>query len=117
VWLDVESPTWPISEADGLFCANLLHISAWSVSQALFSGAERLLPRGARLVTYGPYRKSGVHTSSSNADFDASLRERNPDWGVRDIDDLSACAATRQFRLVDTVAMPANNFTLVWERQ
>lgn len=117
VWLDVESPSWPISAADGLFCANLLHISAWSVTLGLFSGAERLLSRGARLLTYGPYRKSGVHTSASNADFDASLQAKNPDWGVRDIDDLSACAATRQFCLVATVAMPANNFTLVWERQ
>jgi hypothetical protein len=117
VWLDVESPTWPIRAADAVFCANLLHISAWSVTQSLFSGAERLLPRGGRLVTYGPYRNNGVHTSVSNADFDASLRSRNPEWGVRDIEDLKASAEARKLCLVDTVAMPANNFTLVWERK
>lgn len=116
LWLDAASARWPISEADALFCANLLHISAWNVTEGLFSGAERVLSPTALLVTYGPYRISGVHTSASNADFDASLRAQNPDWGVRDIDDLEACAQARGFRLVDTVRMPANNFTLVWQR-
>lgn len=116
VWLDAGSPSWPISAADALFCANLLHISPWSVALGLFAGAERLLaPRGL-LVTYGPYRRSGEHTSVSNADFDASLRAQNAEWGVRDIDDLSACAEERGFGLIDSVRMPANNFTLVWQR-
>jgi len=116
VWLDAGSPSWPIGTADGVFSANLIHISPWSVALGLFSGAERLLAPGALLVTYGPYRKSGVHTSVSNADFDASLRAQNPEWGVRDIDDLTQCAGDRGFGLVDSVKMPANNFTLVWQR-
>jgi len=116
VWLDAASPSWPIGAADGLFSANLLHISAWSVASGLFAGAERLLAPRRLLVTYGPYRKSGEHTSVSNADFDASLRAQNPEWGVRDIDDLSACARDRGFHLIDSVRMPANNFTLVWQR-
>jgi len=116
VWLDAASATWPISAADGVFCANLLHISPWNVAEGLFSGAERVLSQQALLVTYGPYRQSGVHTSVSNADFDASLRAQNPEWGVRDIDDLTACARERSLRLIDTVRMPANNFTLVWQR-
>lgn len=116
VGLDAASAAWPVSAADGLFCANLLHISPWSVAEGLFSGAQRVLSPGALLVTYGPYRRSGVHTSASNADFDASLRAQNPAWGVRDIDDLTACAQERSIRLVDTLRMPANNFTLVWQR-
>ena len=84
--------------------------------EGLFSGAQRLLSPGDLLVTYGPYRQSGVHTSVSNADFDASLRAQNPEWGVRDVDDLTACARERSFRLADSIRMPANNFTLVWRR-
>lgn len=114
--LDAASAAWPISAADGVFCANLLHISPWTVTEGLFSGAQRVLGVGALLVTYGPYRKSGVHTSVSNADFDASLRAQDPTWGVRDIDDLTVCAKGRGFDLVDTLRMPANNFTLVWRR-
>jgi len=116
VWLDAASPSWPISAADGLFSANLLHISPWGVALGLFAGAERLLTPRSLLVTYGPYRMSGVHTSVSNADFDASLRGQNSEWGVRDVDDLSACARARGFDLVESVKMPANNFTLVWQR-
>lgn len=116
IWLDAASATWPVSNADGLFCANLLHISAWNAALGLFSGAERVLSPTGLLVTYGPYRMSGTHTSTSNADFDASLRAQDPDWGVRDVDDLTACARERGFRLADTVRMPANNFTLVWQR-
>ncbi|HEY6729094.1 MAG TPA: DUF938 domain-containing protein [Polyangiaceae bacterium] len=116
VALDAASATWPVNAAEGVFCANLLHISEWSVAEGLFSGAQRVLSPGALLITYGPYRSSGVHTSASNADFDASLRAQNPTWGVRDIDDLSACARERGFRLADTLRMPANNFTLVWQR-
>lgn len=117
LWVDAAAAAWPISSADGVFCANLLHISAWNVAEGLFSGAHRVLSPQGLLVTYGPYRMSGVHTSVSNADFDASLRSQNPDWGVRDIDDLTECARERGFSLRDTVRMPANNFILVWQRQ
>lgn len=116
VRLDAASAAWPIGAADGVFCANLLHISAWNVAEGLFSGAQQVLSHQALLVTYGPYRMSGVHTSASNADFDASLRSQNSEWGVRDIDDLTLCAGARSFRLADSIRMPANNFTLVWQR-
>lgn len=117
IWLDVGAPTWPLSRVEGLFCANLLHISAWQIAESLFRGASRSLVSGAYLLTYGPYRKGGVHTSVSNADFDASLKQRNPEWGVRDIHDLEACAAAHGLTLVETISMPANNLTLVWQRR
>ena len=115
--LDVASPVWPITKADGLFCANLLHISHYQVTQALFAGAARVLAPGSLLVTYGPYRRGGQHTSVSNADFDAALKAQDPTWGVRDVDDLVVCASERGLELLDTIQMPANNLSLVWKKR
>ena len=115
--LDVASPIWPITKADGLFCANLLHISHPNVTHALFAGAARVLTSGALLVTYGPYRRGGQHTSVSNADFDAALKAQDPDWGVRDVDELTLCASERGLDLMDIIQMPANNLSLVWKKR
>jgi hypothetical protein len=95
-----------------VFCANLVHIAPWEVAEALLRGAARALaPRGL-LVTYGPYRLDGRHTAPSNEAFDATLRERDPRWGVRDVDALAN--VTDRLRLERKIAMPANNFTLVF---
>lgn len=114
--LDVSSRVWPIDHADAALCINMIHISAWESSEALFEGAERILSEGAPLITYGPYRVRGEHTAPSNAAFDESLRSRNPRWGVRDIDALEVLARGAGFVLEERVAMPANNMTLVWRR-
>ena len=95
-------------------CNNVLHISPWAVSQNLIAGAGRLLRAGGHLFVYGPFKRGGEHTAPSNAEFDASLRARNPAWGVRDIDDLAALAKDVGLTLTDAVAMPANNFVLVF---
>ena len=114
--LDVRSEPWPIARADAMLCINMIHISPWEVSEALFEGAQRVLSTDAPLVTYGPYRVHGRHTAPSNAAFDESLRSRDPRWGVRDIDELSALATRTGFSLDESVLMPANNMTLVWRR-
>jgi len=114
--LDVRSESWPIARADAMLCINMIHISPWEASEALFEGAQRLLSADAPLVTYGPYSVHGRHTAPSNAAFDESLRSRNPRWGVRDIDELSALATRTGFSLDESVLMPANNMTLVWRR-
>jgi hypothetical protein len=115
--LDVRSEPWPVARADAMLCINMLHISPWEASEALFEGAQRLLSADAPLVTYGPYRVHGRHTAPSNAAFDQSLRSRDPRWGVRDIDELSALATRTGFFLDESVLMPANNMTLVWRRE
>jgi len=117
VELDVRWRTWPVTTADAMLCINMIHISPWESTEALFAGARRILDIGAPLVTYGPYRVGGEHTAQSNAVFDQSLRARNPSWGVRDIDDLEALAKRTGFSLEERVAMPANNMTLVWRRR
>ncbi len=106
---------WPAGPYDAVFGANLVHIAPWAVAEALFRGAARLLPPGAPLLTYGPYSFDGVHNAPSNEAFDASLRARNPEWGVRDVAALAVI--TPDFVLEECVPMPANNFTLVWRRR
>jgi SAM-dependent methyltransferase len=121
--IDVADPEWAMTHAAGLpeellaiFCANVLHISPWPVTQGLFAGAARLLRPGGRLFLYGPFKRDGRHTADSNAAFDASLRRSDPEWGVRDMNDVAAVGKRAGFRLVEVVAMPANNFILVFER-
>jgi SAM-dependent methyltransferase len=111
--LDVLAP-WPIDHADAILCINMVHISPWEAALALFANAARILPPGALLYLYGPYRFGGAFTSPSNEDFDRSLRERDPRWGVRDLRDL--VAAAEHFTLRETIAMPANNHSLIFRR-
>ena len=112
--LDVTQP-WPVDHADAIVCINMVHIAPWEAALALFANASRVLAPGALLYLYGPYRFGGA-TAPSNEAFDQSLRARDPRWGVRDVDDLTAAAAGHGLRLVDTVAMPANNHSLVFRR-
>jgi SAM-dependent methyltransferase len=115
VSLDVRAP-WPVDAADVVLCINMIHISPWACSEALFAGAARALPAGGLLVTYGPYRIGGEHTAPSNAQFDAWLQAQDPAWGVRDLGELAAAAARHGIRLEEQVPMPANNFLLVWRK-
>ncbi len=116
--LDVHAWPWPLKGApDAILCSNMIHIAPWSACLALLDGAAALLAPRAPLVLYGPYREGGVHTAPSNEVFDASLRERDPRWGVRDADEVAAEAAARGLDLEEIVAMPANNRTLVLRRR
>jgi hypothetical protein len=99
-----------------IYCANMVHIAPWSACVGLFHVASRLLRDGGLLVTYGPYSVHGEHTAESNARFDQSLRERNVEWGVRDVDALEELARERELVLLETHPMPANNLSLVWQR-
>jgi hypothetical protein len=108
---------WPVDRADAIVCINMIHIAPWRACEALFDGGSRALASGGTLYTYGPYRRGGRHTAESNATFDAGLRGRNPEWGVRDIDDVRACASECGFDLDEIVEMPANNLSLVFHRR
>lgn len=115
--LDVTERPWPeLSPADVVFCANMIHISPWAATEGLVAGAGALLAPGGLLVLYGPYKRDGRHTAPSNEAFDASLRARDPSWGVRDLEAVVAEAEPAGFTLVDVVAMPANNLTVVLRR-
>jgi SAM-dependent methyltransferase len=99
-----------------MLCINVLHIAPWRVAEGLLAGAGRLLQPDGRLFVYGPFMRGGRHTADSNAAFDAGLRRDNPDWGVRDTDDLDALARQNGLRIAEAVPMPANNFVLVFGR-
>jgi hypothetical protein len=113
--LDVTAQTWPISAADAIFCANMIHIAPWEATLGLVRGAGRILAAGGLLVLYGPFMIDHRHTAPSNAAFDESLRSRDPAWGVRDLGDVVIAARAQGLELLEKVAMPANNFTVVFE--
>jgi hypothetical protein len=116
--LDVLAPSWPeaLGRFDALYCANLLHIAAWATCAALMRGAARHVAPGGALVLYGPYFVDGEPTAPGNIAFDADLRRRNPDWGVRRLADVSAEAERAGMALQRRVDMPANNLLLVFRR-
>lgn len=117
VAFDVHAAAPALGEVAALVCSNMIHIAPWSAYAALLEHAERLLGRGAPLVLYGPFKRGGEHTAPSNAAFDASLRARDPAWGVRDLDDVAALALQHSLALAEIVAMPANNLCVVLTRQ
>ncbi|AOY95585.1 SAM-dependent methyltransferase [Cupriavidus sp. USMAA2-4] len=114
--LDVRLQPWGVESAQAVVCINMVHISPWASTQALFLGAGRLLAPGGVLYLYGPYRRDGAHTAPSNAAFDAQLRAADPDWGVRDMEAVVALGEGAGLLLEEVVAMPANNFSLVFRR-
>lgn len=115
--LDVTAPgDWPQGPFDAVVAINLIHISPWAVAEALMARAgERLVPGGV-LYLYGPYRRGGEHTASSNAAFDADLRRRDPRWGVRDLEAVAAEAERHGLALQRVAEMPANNLSLLFVR-
>ncbi len=115
--LDVLHQPWPPLAADAVFTANTLHIMSWAAVEALFAGLPEILAPDGLLAVYGPFSDQGRHTSDSNAAFDAMLRERDPDSGVRDFQMVNALAAAAGLRLVEDCAMPANNRLILWRRQ
>ncbi|HEY4547747.1 MAG TPA: DUF938 domain-containing protein [Pedomonas sp.] len=114
--LDVTADAWPVEQAEAIVCINMIHISPWAATEGLLRGAARLLPQGGVLYLYGPYKRGGQHTAPSNADFDASLKARNPEWGVRNLEDVESLAGTHGFEPVKVVEMPANNLSVVFRR-
>jgi SAM-dependent methyltransferase len=114
--LDVSSPQWPMDHADAIVAINMVHISSWQATQGLISGAGRMLPPGGVLYLYGAYRENGTDTSPSNEAFDEDLRRRNPEWGVRSLEDVTELARAHGLELVERIPMPANNLSLILRR-
>ena len=123
--IDLSDPAWSLAPLDGkgpdkllaIFCANVIHIAPWRVAEGLFAGASRHLRADGRLFLYGPFKRGGKHTALSNAVFDTSLRERDAEWGVRDIADVETLAESVGLKLDGTFEMPANNMILMFVRK
>jgi len=122
--IDLSASDWGFGADDSrllrdltaIFCANVVHIAPWNVAEGLLGHAAARLKPDGRLYMYGPFMRNGEHTAPSNAAFDASLRRQNPEWGVRDVADLTAIAERSGLSLAETMPMPANNFILMFVR-
>jgi SAM-dependent methyltransferase len=112
--LDARAAEWPVAAADAILCINMIHISPWAAAEGLMRGAGRLLATGAPLYIYGPYRQANVETAPSNEAFDKSLRARDPEWELRDLEDVVAEAGRSGLRLETVTPMPANNLSVVF---
>ena len=114
--LDAAAEAWPITRADAIACINMIHISPWESTVGLIRGAARLLPKTGTLFLYGPYFRDSAETATSNLAFDRDLRARNPDWGIRALEDVVALAQANGFAVPLVIEMPANNLSLVFRR-
>jgi SAM-dependent methyltransferase len=117
VAIDVRDGVWGVEDDapfDAMISLNMVHIAPWEAALGLLAGAGRLLRPDGVLVFYGPFMLGGTHTAASNAAFDADLKRRDPRWGVRDVDDLIGAATPHGLELLELVAMPANNISLVF---
>lgn len=119
--IDVTSTQWGAEKhtpLSGLVSINMIHIAPFAAAQGLFAGAGRLLGKGGKLFLYGPFSRNGAHTAPSNEAFDASLKARNPEWGVRDLEqDIAPLAQKNALRLETIVEMPANNYSLIFIKE
>ncbi|HYD86635.1 MAG TPA: DUF938 domain-containing protein [Vitreimonas sp.] len=115
--IDVREPEWGVEGLfDAILAINMIHISPWEATLGLMAGAGRLLREGGVLYTYGAYKRGGAHTAPSNEQFEQWLKARDPAFGVRDVADVEAAANAQGLRLREIIEMPANNFSLVFER-
>lgn len=114
--IDASADEWPVARADAILCINMVHISPWPATLGLLAGAAGMLPAGAPLILYGPFRERGRPLAPSNVEFDESLKARNPEWGLRDVQAVTAEAEVRGFVLAQRVPMPANNLSLIFRR-
>jgi SAM-dependent methyltransferase len=116
VVLDAASLEWPIAAANAVLSINMVHISPWGSALGLIAGASRILPEGGVLILYGPWLKDDIETAPSNSAFDADLKRRNPDWGLRRVEDFADVALDLGLSLKDVRAMPANNLMLLFRK-
>jgi hypothetical protein len=117
VRIDASASNWPVGSVAAMLCINMIHIAPWEAAKGLFAGAGHILAAGSPLYLYGPFREANVITAESNEAFDASLKLRNPAWGLRHLDDIAALAEQNHFMLDRRIDMPANNLSLVFRKK
>lgn len=117
ILLDAAEPdSWPVSAADACVCINMVHISEWAATIGLFQGGSKALSQTAPVILYGPYLEDGVETAPSNLEFDHSLKQRNPGWGLRKVSDVDRVADDGGFARTGRYQLPANNIVLIYRK-
>jgi len=114
--LDVSKDDFPKVKFDVVFTANTLHIMHWKDCKSFMKLLGHRLREGSRAIFYGPFKYNGDFTSTSNAEFDLILKERDPLSGIRSFEDVNSNMVKNGFELVNDYEMPANNRTLVYRR-
>src|SRR6185369_15031591 len=115
--LDVLQPWRVPRDFDAIVCINMIHISPWETTPALFTGAAQHLLAGAgTVVLYGPYREDGRHTAPSNEEFERWLQSKDSRYGVRNLQDVESVAGAHGFARTHLARMPANNLLLAFRR-
>ena len=117
--IDVETRPWPLTskfrrDLKAVICINMIHISPWTCTKALFEESANLLKKQQFLMLYGPFKREGIHTSKSNFIFDQSLKRQNEDWGVRDLEQVNQLAIKNGFTENYVFQMPANNLSIIF---
>ncbi len=118
--IDASVDIWSVAQVKDLtaiLSVNMIHIAPWAACLGLLRNASRVLPAGGVLYLYGPFKVGNVHTAPSNAEFDISLQGRNPEWGIRNLDEVAEEALKQNFQLMKTVRMPANNLSVIFHRK
>ena len=121
--IDAREPIWSIEQQElsepigAIVNINMIHISPWSACLGLMAGANRILSSGGILYLYGPYKQDGIHTAPSNEMFDQSLQLQDPEWGVRNLEDVIAVAQDQNLAMLKVIPMPANNLSVVFRKQ
>jgi hypothetical protein len=123
ILLDVCANIWSIEqekqyldEITAIVSINMIHIAPWAACLGLMAGAGRILPENGILYLYGPFKQNGQHTAPSNAAFDEWLKSQNPEWGVRDLEEVIAVAKMQNLHWCETVSMPANNLSVIFQK-
>ncbi len=119
--INAENNSWEIEQENlnitTIVNINMIHISPWLACLGLMKGAHRILPSEGILYLYGPYKQEGKHTAVSNESFDQSLRSKNPEWGVRNLQDVIKAAEDQGFIFQEKVEMPANNLSVIFKKK
>jgi Protein of unknown function (DUF938) len=116
--LDASSDEWLVESKQPITAIvniNMIHIALLSAYLGLFAGAQRILTTGGILYLYGPFKQGGIHTAPSNENFDNELRCENEEWGIRDLEEVIAVAASHNLELQQVYPMPANNLSVVFK--
>ena len=95
----------------------MIHISPWKACLGLMEGANRILPSEGILYLYGPYKQGGKHTAPSNESFNQYLRGENPEWGVKNLEDVIKVAEDKGLIFQEKVDMPANNLSVILQKK
>ena len=119
--IDVKKIPWKIPlrlalSLQGIVSINMIHVSHWSCTVALFKESGKLLKKGQFLILYGPFKICNKHTSQSNFFFDNALKKQNHLWGIKNLEEVGDEAEKNGFSEENIIRMPSNNFSIIYRK-